>query len=128
MKYIKMNNGIVCSIIYDVDPLMPGITAKWRYPAGYLNSLVCVPDDTMVCEGQTMDDEGNWVFPEPPSVEENPDQPVDPDAGETQKTYAEKLEALEAENKQLTSKLDAAIQSNQMLEDCLVEMAGVVYA
>ena len=43
-------------------------------------------------------------------------------------TYAEKLTALEAENKQLTSKLDAAIQSNQMLEDCLVEMAEIVYA
>ena len=35
---------------------------------------------------------------------------------------------LETENKQLSSKLDAAIQSNQMLEDCLVEMAGIVYA
>lgn len=35
---------------------------------------------------------------------------------------------LETENKQLTSKLDAAIQSNQMLEDCLVEMAEIVYA
>ena len=32
------------------------------------------------------------------------------------------------ENKKLTGKLDAAIQSNAMLEDCLVEMAGIVYA
>ena len=40
----------------------------------------------------------------------------------------EKLAALEAENKRLTSKLDATIQSNQMLEDCLVEMAEIVYA
>ena len=128
MKYIKVSDGIVCSIIYDADPLMPGIPANKRYPASYLSSLISVPDDTMVCEGQTMDDEGNWVFPEPPSVEENPEQPIDPGAGESQKTYAEKLAALEEENKQLTSKLDAAIQSNQMLEDCLVEMAEIVYA
>lgn len=32
------------------------------------------------------------------------------------------------ENKQLTAKLDASIKSNQMLEDCLVEMAEIVYA
>ncbi len=36
--------------------------------------------------------------------------------------------ALVTENKQLTAKLDASIQSNQMLEDCLVEMAEIVYA
>lgn len=35
---------------------------------------------------------------------------------------------LVTENKQLTAKLDASIQSNQMLEDCLVEMAEIVYA
>lgn len=35
---------------------------------------------------------------------------------------------LETENKQLTAKLEASIKSNQMLEDCLVEMAEIVYA
>ena len=43
-------------------------------------------------------------------------------------TVEERCAALEAENKQLTGKLDAAIQSNAMLENCLVEMAGIVYA
>lgn len=42
-------------------------------------------------------------------------------------TVADRIADLEAKNKQLTSKLDAAIQSNQMLEDCLVEMAEIVY-
>lgn len=40
----------------------------------------------------------------------------------------DKVSALEAENKTLKSKLTAAIESNSMLEECLVEMAGVVYA
>lgn len=40
----------------------------------------------------------------------------------------DKLSALEAENKRLNAKLSAAIESNSMLEECLVEMAGVVYA
>lgn len=128
MKYVKMDRGTVCGIIYDDDPLLPGIPATSRYPVDYLNSLIIVPDNTAVYEGQIMNEDGLWVFPEPPSVEENPEQSIDPGAGESQKTYAEKLAALEEENKQLSSKLEAAIQSNQMLEDCLVEMAEIVYA
>lgn len=40
----------------------------------------------------------------------------------------ERLMALEAENKELRAKLAAAVESGAMLEDCIVEMAGVVYA
>ena len=41
---------------------------------------------------------------------------------------AQRLAALEAENKELRAKLAAAVESGAMLEDCIVEMAGVVYA
>ena len=51
---------------------------------------------------------------------ENPPEP--------EPTPEERLAALERENKTLQSQLEASIQSNQMLEDCLVEMAGIVYA
>lgn len=47
---------------------------------------------------------------------------------ETIPTAADRLATLEAENKTLTAKLAAAIESNSMLEECIVEMAGVVYA
>lgn len=40
----------------------------------------------------------------------------------------DKSAALQAELDTTKQKLSAAIQSNAMLEDCLVEMAGVVYA
>lgn len=40
----------------------------------------------------------------------------------------DKSTALQAELDTTKQKLAAAIQSNAMLEDCLVEMAGVVYA
>ena len=53
-----------------------------------------------------------------PEPEPEPEQP----------TWTERIEALERENKTLQAQLEASIQSNQMLEDCLVEMAGVVYA
>lgn len=42
--------------------------------------------------------------------------------------HEESLKDLAQENKVLKAQLAASIQSNQMLEDCLVEMAGVVYA
>ena len=51
---------------------------------------------------------------------ENPPKP--------EPTPEEWLAALERENKTLQSQLEASIQSNQMLENCLVEMAGIVYA
>lgn len=41
---------------------------------------------------------------------------------------ADDIDALSKENKLLKAQLEASIQSNQMLEDCIVEMAGVVYA
>lgn len=44
------------------------------------------------------------------------------------KTPEQQIAELERQNKTLQAQLEASIQSNQMLEDCLVEMAGVVYA
>ena len=41
---------------------------------------------------------------------------------------ADDIDALNKENKLLKAQLAASIQSNQMLEECIVEMAGVVYA
>lgn len=49
-------------------------------------------------------------------------------AGSQIKLLSQKNTQLETENKQLASKLEASIKSNQMLEDCLVEMAEIVYA
>lgn len=55
------------------------------------------------------------------SFEEEPPRP-EPEPEPTE------AEALRAELTATQKKLDAAIQSNAMLEDCLVEMAQVVYA
>ena len=132
MKYVYVSEDFsVGSIIPDEDPIFPGIPVEQRYSTEFLEHCIAVEDSVVeaIEAGSKYDPEsGTFYVPEPPSVDENPDQPINPGAGESQKTYAEKLAAIEAENKQLTSKLDAAIQSNQMLEDCLVEMAEIVYA
>lgn len=65
---------------------------------------------------------GEWTkapAPEPPEPEPEPEPGL---------TLEERLEATEAENKQLKAQVKAQSQSLLMLEDCLVEMAGVVYA
>ena len=65
---------------------------------------------------------GEWTkapAPEPPEPEPEPEPGL---------TLEERLEATEEENRQLKAQVKAQSQSLLMLEDCLVEMAGVVYA
>lgn len=133
MQYIYINDDFsVGAILCGEDPAFPGVPIEERFSADFLAKCVQVGDDTVIENGMKYDPESRTFYvpkpPAPPSVDEKPDQPVNPDAGETQKTYAEKLTTLETENKQLTSKLEASIKSSQMLEDCLVEMAEIVYA
>lgn len=39
-----------------------------------------------------------------------------------------RVESIESENKTMSAEIKAAIESNQMLEDCVAEMAEEVYA
>lgn len=57
-----------------------------------------------------------------------PEEPEEPEPPEPEPTLEERLEATEEENRQLKAQVKAQSQSLLMLEDCLVEMAGVVYA
>ena len=43
-------------------------------------------------------------------------------------TPVDPIETLRNENKELQAKVKALTKSNQMLEDCIVEMAEIVYA
>lgn len=46
----------------------------------------------------------------------------------SQKTNAERLKDLEADNNLLKQQLKAASDQNEFLEDCIAEMAEIVYA
>ena len=61
----------------------------------------------------------NWIEPA-----QDPEPPEEPET----ETLSQRVTSLEQQNKMLQAQLEASIQSNQLLEDCLVEMAGVVYA
>ena len=65
---------------------------------------------------------GEWTkAPEP-----EPEPPIDPP--EPEPTVEERLAAAEDKNRVLEAKVKAQNESITMLEDCIVEMAGVVYA
>lgn len=82
-----------------------------------------IPDDFMpgkyLFNGTEFIKNDNWIEPT-----QDPEPPEEPET----ETLSQRVISLEQQNKTLQAQLEASIQSNQMLEDCLVEMAGIVYA
>ena len=122
IKYLYIDeDSTLAEIIPDFDPTFPGIPATKRYATDFLAKCIERTDEQISSEGIELgmlyDAEAD-TFKPAPEPEPEPEQP----------TWAERIEALERGNKTLQAQLEASIQSNQMLEDCLVEMAGVVYA
>ena len=119
----------LAEIIPEENPDLPGVAVEDRYTADFLAHCVQRTSDQMADEsikvGMVYDKESD-TFSALPEPEPKPEPEPEPEP--EQPTWTERIEALERENKTLQAQLDASIQSNQMLEDCLVEMAGVVYA
>ena len=103
----------------DANGVVTGLHLMTEAEASAVGSWVLATEDTFV--GDTYVN-GEWRQ----TGNREPTEPPEPPA--PQPTTEERLAALEKENKTLQAQLEASIQSNQMLEDCLVEMAGVVYA
>ena len=80
-----------------------------------------------------IDEYGTWEINEygvkmliEPSQKWYDEQPEpEPEPTETPKST---IEVLQEQNKQLEAKVKALSESSQMLEDCIVEMAEIVYA
>lgn len=133
-KYLYINaDNILSEIIPDFDPVFPEIPVTERYAPDFLAQCVERTDEQISSEGIELgmlyDAEADTFKPAPvPEPEPEPKPEPEPEPEPEQPTWAERIEALERGNKTLQAQLEASIQSNQMLEDCLVEMAGVVYA
>lgn len=118
--YILLTNNIVTEIIPDENPVFPGIPIAQRYPADFVAGLLHVADDTEVAQHWVHDPETQTFF-EPPAPEPvAPPEPAEPEPGE--------LEILQAENKRLTAQVNALSEQQGFYEDCIAEMASVVYA
>lgn len=103
----------------DVNGVVTGLHLMTEAEASAVGSWAPANEDTVV--GDTYVN-GEWRL----TGNREPAEPPEPPT--LQPTTDERVEALEHENKTLQAQLEAMIQSNQMLEDCLVEMAGAVYA
>ena len=102
----------------DTNGVATGLHLMTEAEASAVGSWAPANEDTVV--GDTYVN-GEWQLTGNREPAELPESPT------SQPTTDERVEALERENKTLQAQLEAMIQSNQMLEDCLVEMAGVVY-
>lgn len=134
MNYLYVNSDFVLQeVIQENDPLFPGVAVEDRYSDEFLSKCIRRTDEQISSEGIELgmlyDAEADTFKPAPaPEPEPEPKPEPEPEPEPEQPTWTERIEALERENKTLQAQLEASIQSNQMLEDCLVEMAGVVYA
>lgn len=127
--YINPETQILMEILPEEEEQFPGIPITERYSQEYLNQCIIrtptqINEQSIVVGMQYDKEKDSWSVPPMPEPEPTPDPEPEPE----QPTWAERIEALERGNKTLQAQLEASIQSNQMLEDCLVEMAGVVYA
>lgn len=110
MKVCRLENNVVVEII----PAYALPVEKWYGPA-FAASCVEAPDD--VAQHWTYNPEtGTWAEPQP---EPNP---------EPTPTTEERVAALEAENKLLKEQVSAQADQAEFYEDCIAEMATVVYA
>lgn len=105
MKTVKLAGNAVQEIIPDYA--LPA--EKW-YGAAFAAECVEAPDE--VQQGWIYDAESGTFAP--------PGEPLAPEPTE--------MEVLQQENRRLTAQVNALTESGQMLEDCLIEMAAIVYA
>lgn len=125
MKYVYVGeDSLVGSIIPDEDPIFPGIPVEQRYSAEFLKHCIPVDDDKDVSCGMVYDG-GEFHNPTP---DDDPSQPIPDDPPVEHQTYTEKLDSLTEENTLLKAQIKAQTDRSDFLEDCIAEMAMLVYA
>ncbi len=128
MKIFQVFNGLC---YYDLTQICPTLADTFdKYP----HSLCFVEAPDYVFEG--------WGFDESKTGDERFIKPTPPEGwlyddatgcfyqeGAPEPTrIPDEITALKTKNTQLEAKVKALTESSQMLEDCLVEMAEIVYA
>lgn len=128
MKVFQIFNGIC---YYDITPLCPTVNdTVGKYPPAVL--FVETPDYVFEGWGYDESKEGDarFIKPVPPEgwIYDDASGCFFPEEMPTPAKRNEVIADLHAKNIQLEAKVKALSESNQFLEDCLVEMAEIVYA
>ena len=119
---------------YDATAVHPTLAdTEGKYPPDIL--FVEAPDKVFEGWGYNPDAEGDarFIKPTPPEGWLYDDAtgtfyPADGEKPKPPTTTDDEVVALKTQNAQLEAKVKALTESSQMLEDCLVEMAEIVYA
>lgn len=112
MKYILIDeSNVVVEIIPEFVQEFPGLAVSQRYPANFVASLFSVEDDAIV--------EPSWVYDASTGAFHEQQPP--------EKEYVP-AKMIGDEMRELQAQLKAAVETNAFLEECIVEMAGIVYA
>lgn len=139
--YAYVKNNTVLEVLTEYNDTFPNIPITKRYSDEFLSD--CIECSSDVSAGDYYN--GNNFIGKPPSgfrfdkitlsfveipIEELSALPKEssPDNIEAPLTLEERTTALEAENKTLKTQLAASAESTQFVEDCIAEMAAVVYA
>ena len=127
MQYVVLNTlGQAQEILLQKNPLFPDVPLEARYSMEFLNQCLQVPDSVDIILGNVWDSENvKFIAPPPPPISDFEEEP-DPDLPPSP-TVRERLEAIEAENARLKNTVAATVSSNAFLEECVVEMAGIIY-
>ena len=118
--YILLDEHLrVQEFIKEEDEIFPGIPLSERYSKEFLDSLVYVDDGIYLEEGYAFNEETqSWEYLDPPFEEY---------IGE-ENSLNTRIEELESENKLLKSQVQVLSDQMDFYEECIVEMAEVVYA
>ena len=109
MKYIKLSSeNVVIEILPEFDSTFPNIPITKRYTQDFLSELIKVDENTNV--------ENGWVYDATANTFSEYTEPVD------------KITELENQVRILEGENKALKESNAFYEECLVEMAEIIYA
>lgn len=108
MFYLHLENEVITEILPEFDEVnFPGIPLGMRYDALYVSNCVVVDNIENIKVGMYYDRNTKQV---------------------DSKSKNEKIDELQKENELLKSEIVSLNNNNATLENCIVEMANIIYA
>ena len=124
------SNSMLQEIISEYADSFPGIPITDRYSSEFLSHCIIRTEERLKEEGIALGmlyDAETDTFTKPPTPPA-PEPPPEPEPEPGQPTWTERIKSLEAENKLLKEQISAQADQAEFYENCIAEMAAVVYA
>lgn len=123
MKHIRLLDSHVVEIIPDIE----GFSIFDRFSKDFTDQLISIDDEVEVEVGMFYSSLKNAFF-KPTQILKKPLSVQVQELAKSNKNLQGQNEELKSQNKMLTEQVEALSGQLDFQEECLVEMAGVVYA